>query len=125
MNSIRNEIALDVARKALAEGVRVFLSQDEAYGFITDDDGARVVSFQARGFEPSFSGNYLHENPRKYGQGWQIRDGMPATLRELLPAVPFRGIKGRWRYKTLDQYLGEYCNSSGFFEVFDIAGGDK
>ena len=118
--NFKREIALDVARKALSEGLRVFLSADETYGFITDDDGVRVVSFYVPFSSPAFSGNYRHENPRRYGQGWQIREGMPETLRGFLSAVPFRRINGKWRYKTLAEYLGEYGASSGFFEVFDI-----
>lgn len=108
----KREVALEVARRALAEGLRVFLADDGKgdYGFFTDQAGTRVVSFQVGAVGPSFHGNYGPPS-LEAGTGWQIADGTPATLSELLAARPPQWCKG-WQYlTTMAQHLQAYESS--------------
>jgi hypothetical protein len=110
----KREVALEVARRALAEGLRVFLSHDGKgdYGFFTDQAGTRVVSFQADEVGPVFYGNYGPPS-QESGVGWKITDGIPATLSELLTALPPAWCGSGWKYLTTMarhlQAYGEPC----------------
>lgn len=105
-------------------GFRVFLAERGTYGFFTDTDGTRVVSFQhdLGGFK--FSGNYKavkHDDVRQVGSGWVMGDVYnvsKANLEEL-----FRSGPPRWatnglavNLTTLDQHLKTYQSSSKYVE---------
>ncbi len=108
-------------------GFRVFLAERKDYGFITDADGGRVLSFSFNDW--SLSGNYGPPS-RASGTGWRM-DGTPGALRtaadvkKALNAMPppfcqrADGDKrDGWRYlTTVDQYLQMYGSSSKFKEV--------
>lgn len=121
MNSTRQAIAF--AKRIKALGFRVFLAESREYGFITNDDGSRVISFSFS-FEPSLSGNYgppSHES----GTGWRLSrspeslrtvEDVEAAFAETPPAWCGKG----WRYMTtLEQYLKAYDASSRFYEVHE------
>lgn len=122
MNTTTNykrEVALEVARRALAEGLRVFLANDGEgdYGFFTDQEGKRVVSFRVGFGSPSFTGNYGPPS-RSSGTGWRIVDGFPATLASCLDAYPPQWCGTGWRYlTTMAQHLEAYGKSSRYREI--------
>ena len=111
-SNYKRKVALEVVRRAIAEGLRVFLAHDGKgdYGVFTDQAGTRVVSFQVGVGGPSFYGNYGPPSLAA-GTGWKITDGFPATLSELLAARPPEWCKG-WQYlTTLPQHLAAYESS--------------
>lgn len=119
MNSIRQAVAF--AKRIKALGFRVFLAENREYGFITNDDGSRVISFSFS-FEPSLSGNYGPPS-RESGTGWRLSrspeslrtvEDVEAAFAETPPAWCGKG----WRYMTtLEQYLKAYGASSRFYEL--------
>lgn len=119
--SIRQTAALAFANRITAMGFRVFLAKRGHYGFITNDDGSRVISFSFSD-GPSLSGNYGPPS-RESGTGWRLSrspedlrtaEDVKAAFAETPP--PFCG-KG-WRYMTtLEQHLKAYGVSSRYCEV--------
>lgn len=118
----REDAAKDFARRVTALGFRVFIARDGTghYGFITDDTGARVLSFSCD-MGGGLSGNYGPPS-RESGTGWQL----DATLYDLrtaedvcraLYAHPPEWVGKGWRYfTTLEQHLGQYGTSSRYAE---------
>jgi hypothetical protein len=106
-------------------GFRVFLADEGKghYGFITDEEGTRVLSFSFM-HETSLSGNYGPPST-KSGTGWRMAT-KPEDLRAaddvksaLYAEAPYRENKG-WRYYiTLDQHLSSYGKSSKYLEILD------
>lgn len=116
---IERENARRIADAALAAGYRAFLSESGTYGFYTDTEGTRVVSFQSRYSMPCVSGNYVTSCGRETGTGWKISDGFdPALLDAYFNAKPPRwAVKNHeWRYATLEDELKRYQSSSRFVE---------
>ena len=121
MNSIRQAQAIAFAKRIKALGFRVFLAENREYGFITNDDGSRVISFSFS-IEPSLSGNYGPPS-RESGTGWRLPrspeslrtvEDVEAAFAETPPAWCGKG----WRYMTtLEQYLKDYGPTSRFYEV--------
>lgn len=112
--------ALAFAARIKALGFRVWLAERGTYGFISDADGARVLSFSFNG--GSLGGNYGPAS-RESGTGWRI-DGSPYSLRTAgdvraaLNAYPFDGCGKGWKYfTTVAQHLKEYGPSSRYYEV--------
>jgi hypothetical protein len=110
-----------------ALGFRVFLAKESwrgGYGFITDADGTRVLSFSFTDGS-SLSGNYGPPS-RESGTGWRM-DETPYDLksaddvkRALYAEAPeWTGRRGRgWKhYTTLAEHLGMYGSSSGYTEI--------
>jgi hypothetical protein len=108
-------------------GFRVFLAKETrygGYGFITDADGTRVLSFSFTDGS-SLSGNYGPPS-RESGTGWRM-DETPYDLksaddvkRALYAEAPeWTGRRGRgWKhYTTLAEHLGMYGSSSGYTEI--------
>lgn len=119
--NVRQADALAFAKRIKAMGFRVFLAEKGEYGFITNDDGSRVISFSFS-CDPSLSGNYGPPS-RESGTGWRLSRS-PADLRtvedvkaafaETPPAFCGKG----WRYMTtLEQHLKAYGASSRYTEV--------
>lgn len=109
-NQPSRKVALEVARRALNEGLRVFLADDGKgdFGFFTDREGDRVVSFQVNAGGPSFYGNYGPPSLES-GTGWLILAGFPATLSELLTARPPAWCGSGWKHlTTMAQHLQAY-----------------
>lgn len=118
MNSVRQAVAF--AKRIKALGFRVFLAENREYGFITNDDGSRVISFSFS-LEPSLGGNYGPPS-RESGTGWRLSrspeslrtvEDVEAAFAETPPAWCGKG----WRYMTtLEQYLKAYGATSRFYE---------
>lgn len=103
-------------------GFRVFVAKAGHYGFITDTDGTRVLSWSFSD-SSSLSGNYgppSHES----GTGWRLAQSphdlkSADDVRAALYATPDPRQCGRgWRYfTTLQQHLSMYGDSSKYREV--------
>lgn len=119
MSDYIKEQVNELAEAIKAKGFRVFIANRGTYGFFTDTDGARVISFQYDLGVVSFSGNYKTPNPRSTGTGWRISEGIPYNYDEVFSAYPpqwaTRGVE--WEYTTLDQHLETYNKSSKYMEV--------
>ena len=123
LNQYQKE-ALEFVELVLDSGYRAFLAERGTYGFYTDAEGSRVVSFSA-GWQNCVSGNYRpvnHEHGRQLGTGWRIVDRLPRSKQELQAA--FDAPAPQWATKglpvtltTLDQHLKSYQQSSCYTEI--------
>lgn len=112
------QIIADTAASIKKAGFRVFLAESGTYGFYTDADGSRVVSFQTDLGQLSFSGNYKTNNPSQTGTGWRLNtQGYADMFNVVAPAWAVRDAK--WQYTTLAQHLKTYQSSSKYREVGD------
>lgn len=68
----KTEAIKQLAAEIKRAGFRVFIAERGTYGFYTDTDGTRVVSFQYDLCGMTFSGNYKTSNPRGTGSGWGL-----------------------------------------------------
>lgn len=110
------EATKELANAIKKAGFRVFLAERGTYGFYTDAEGSKVVSFEfdLGGF--NFSGNYKSNQPRNTGTGWQLADGSFQDMFDQFP--PSRAVGAAdWKFTTLDQHLHTYQNSSKFGEL--------
>lgn len=98
-------------------GFRVFIAESGTYGFYTDTDGSRIISFQVDGWSGvRFSGNYTTSNPRKTGTGWVLEtDTFSAMFNQQAPRWAVGNAT--WRYTTLAENLATYQPSSKYKEV--------
>lgn len=113
--SYKQEVIAKLAQEILAAGYRVFLAKSGEYGFYTDAEGTRVVSFQyglCGGAE--YSGNYKTEHPSQNGSGWGM---YTASFDDMFRATPHVRVHGWWRYTTLAEHLNSYGSSSGYTEI--------
>lgn len=110
-------------------GFRAFVAANDGtrgYGFITDAEGSRVLSF---GMEGGLGGNYGPPS-RESGTGWALpnsiwslktAEDVRAALYATAPGWIKRecgGKPGGFRYYcTLKQHLGMYGSSSKYEEV--------
>lgn len=125
MHTYKQEQTLEMAREIRAAGFRVFIAETGTYGFFTDSEGTRVVSFQfgLGGFK--FSGNYKAvdgANAKYTGMGWIMGDYgslSPEGLYKLFNSgAPHWATGGRAvRLQTLAQHLERYQSSSKFTEL--------
>ena len=126
MANYKKEEAIELAKEIKAKtGYRVFLSEKAgcSHGFITNDEGSRVVSFQYDLFGFRFSGNY---KSKSCGTGW-VMDGVEVehvTNKETLDRIFKSGSVPLWATKgeavklvTLAEHLNTYGQSSMFVEV--------
>lgn len=117
----QQEAIQELAAKLKKKGFRVFIAERGSYGFYTNEEGSKVVSFQydLGGF--SFSGNYKTSNPRRTGAGWQIvKDSYGCeNFQSILDSVPPKwATRGAtWKYTTLEQHLASYQKSSKYKEI--------
>lgn len=121
MRDWKQEAIQKLVNKALAQGLRVFIAERGTYGFLTNEEGNRVVSFQFDFSAIVFSGNYKTSLPKQTGSGWRITDGETVyDYTKLLWAVPPQWAvdSATWKYTTLDQHLSMYGKSSKYQEVF-------
>jgi len=113
MNTYKTEATTQLAADIKAAGYRVFIAKRGTYGFYTDAEGSRVVSFQfdLGGFK--FSGNY---KSKTCGTGWQLEDGsFEGMFNQNAPQWAVCGADVK--YTTLDQHLATYQQSSQYVEV--------
>ena len=112
----RNQDAVaELAASIRAAGFRVFVAERGDYGFYTDADGTRVVSFGPKFGGFKFSGNYKTSNPKSTGTGWQLNTGSFADM--FAATAPKWATQGaKWEYTTLAQHLAVYQSSSKYSE---------
>lgn len=102
-------------------GFKVYLAKAGNYGFITDDSGARVLSFSFTD-GATLSGNYGPPS-QKSGTGWRLEQSpydlhTAADVRRALnaSAPPWCG-DGWTRYTSLEQHLALYGDSSQYVQI--------
>lgn len=100
-------------------GFRVFLAESGRYGFYTDKEGSRLVSFQVDYLSPSYGGKYKTDQPAKTGTGWRIAEGYDKDFKEMFnECAPHWAVgDANWKYTTLEQHLDFYQKSSKYKEV--------
>lgn len=122
VQEMRNQPVRDFAKHIVGLGFRVFIAREGMgeYGFITDAEGSRVLSFSFND-GGTLGGNYGPPS-KESGTGWRI-DGNPYTLktaddvRKALNERPPQWVGKGWRYLvTLDQHLASYGSSSRYVE---------
>lgn len=118
----RQREASEFAAHVKSLGFRAFIAESGEYGFVTDAEGTRVLSFSFTGTS-SLSGNYYPPS-RESGTGWGMHKfpGELATaddVHKALYANPPSWLCGKgWkRLSTMADYLGQYQSSSRFVEV--------
>lgn len=116
MNTTAQEVIAALAKQITAEGFRAFIAKKGTYGFYTDKDGARVVTFELDFGAPKFAGTYVSELPKRTGTGWILDiDTFTNMLRQPAPVWAHQGVK--WRHTTLKEHLATYDSSSRYTEV--------
>ena len=104
--------AKEIAQAAIDAGFRAFIAEQGNYGFYTDENGSRVVSFQVNGyFEESISGNYVTSDPKSTGTGWRIADSINTDLLSeyfRMSAPKWATSGATWRHATLTDNLKRY-----------------
>ena len=113
------EIITAMVSRIKDSGLRVFIAEAGTYGFFTDSAGTRVVSFQCRSLQVSFSGNYKTNDPGSTGNGWRIMDHDAGGYRNMLDAHPpaYAVGESKWEFTTLAQHVETYQPSSRYIEV--------
>lgn len=119
--SYKKRVVEGLTAKLLGFGYRVFVAESGEYGFFTDTQGARIVSF---GFDYSalvFSGNYKSLN---CGSGWRIGDRMDlCDIDEGVARLAINASPPEWctrgelvRMRTLESHLAIFQKSSRYVE---------
>lgn len=117
---IERQRAYEIAKAIHDQGFRVFLAERGTYGFFTDAEGSRVISFQCNGVTDSVSGNYVTKDGRKTGTGWRIADSIDPELAQQyfdMYAPSWAVGSTEWRFATLEDHLARYGDSSRYTEV--------
>ena len=119
ITNYQTEATAELAQEILKAGFRVFIAERGTYGFYTDEEGTRVVSFHygLGGFD--FSGNYKAVHPhggRNIGTGWVLRT---ASFDNMFGQYPLPSMVGNTEFRiiTMAQHLERYQSSSRFTEV--------
>jgi len=118
MSNYKKQTIQQFALKALKQGFRVFLSFNGEYGFFTDNEGKKLVSFQTEYFDVVLSGNYKTSAPKQTGTGWRIGSALDFTPKQAFETIAPSWALGNATYKftTLKQHLDFYGDSSGYIE---------
>lgn len=113
-------IAQEFCNAVLLAGLRPFLAEKGTYGFYTDAEGTRVVSFQVDLGTLKLSGNYKSQ---ECGTGWVMGPWNEGDdLAEILKAgAPRWATNGEAvRLTTLEQHLKTYQQSSRYQEQLSL-----
>lgn len=117
----RQTATKEFAARIKSFGFRVFVAERGEYGFITDDEGSRVLSFSFTD-GGNLGGNYGPAS-RESGTGWRM-DETPYDLRtaddvrKALYARPPVYCGNGWKHMTtLKQHLALYGRSSRYAEI--------
>lgn len=117
-SNYKTEATLQLAADIKKAGFRVFIAKSGSYGFFTDAEGTRVVSFQydLGGFK--FSGNYKSDNPRSTGNGWMMGTAEYGNYKIMFDShAPRWAVRdAKWKHTTLAQHLAIYGASSAYVE---------
>ena len=113
------ETARRFAEHAKALGFRAFLAESGHYGYITDEDAQRVMSFGVDFGSIKLSGNYRAS--RLTGSGWEIeRDiGAESLTRDEMAGYLHAPtwVRDATPYVTEAEYRATYQKSSNFTQV--------
>ncbi len=114
MNEYKKEAIKKLTDELLSEGFRVFLAESGTYGFYTDTEGSKIVSFQFDICDLCFSGNYIST---KSGSGWRLKnDTHDNMLKQGAPQWAI-GKDPKWHYTTLEEQQKRYQSSSRYTEL--------
>lgn len=120
MNYKQQAIA-ELAGEIIAQGFRAFIAKDGDYGFYTDAEGTRIVSFSIDLGIIKFSGNYKTSAPQQTGTGWAINydHNAPIDFKCMFDQYAPRWATGpaTWRFTTLAEHLKTYQPSSQYTEI--------
>jgi len=115
MRSTYNKQAIqEVAQDILAKGLRVFIAESGTYGIYTNQEGTRVVYFQADLDGVNFSGCYSSPIRSGCGTGWRIGNWLDhKDYAAMLQYAPPRWATGgnRVTMLDLDRYLAKSAHS--------------
>lgn len=105
----------ELAAKIKSYGLRVFIAEKGTYGLYTDVEGSRVVGFESRSGNITFSGKLM------YSAGWRIEEA-PQSKEDFLSALYTPApcwVSGglSLTYQTLERQLKDYQQSSKYVEV--------
>lgn len=108
------EMVKELANQIKTEGFRVFIAKSGTYGFYTNQEGSKVVGFQAELGGVKFSGNY---KSKSYGAGWGFDDNL--SFEQMINAnAPYWATKDQpVQCTTMEQHLATYQQSSVYTEV--------
>ena len=118
----RRELATAFARRLHDLGFETYLSKDGCYGFFTNHDASRIVTFQADHYAMGVCIYGAYEPSKNNGTGWRIYDGLTPPrsnddVKIWLAAVP-PFTRNPWTpYTTRNQHLARYQRSSKFKRV--------
>lgn len=117
--SYKIQAVKEVAAEIKKAGFRVFIAKSGSYGFYTDAQGSKVVSFQYDLCGVKFSGNY---KSKTCGTGWGMDSVFEFTaeaFNKMFEAFPPRWATNGEQVKptTLEQHLKTYQASSQYTEV--------
>lgn len=116
--SYKKEMIAEVVEKIKAQGFRVFLADKGTYGFFTDKEGSKVISFGVDLLSIYYSGNYKSSNPQKCGQGWKICENAEDFQKVFDASPPYWAVQGfKWSYKSVEDQIAMYGQSSKYQEV--------
>lgn len=112
-------VANEVVQQIKAAGFRPFLAASGTYGFYTDAEGSRVVSFQVDLGMVKVSGNYKTSWPSRTGTGWGLGGFNQTKIAEYFNSYPPRWAVGdaTWKLTTLEEHLKTYQSSSKYVEI--------
>lgn len=121
------ECIKELAELALKAGLRPFIAQRGHYGFITDEQGSKVMCFGLDGLRLHFGGNYraVNRSDAKYlGQGWRICDDKwPENKADIIHLFGLASSAPAWATRnlpvvltTLERHLKDYQWSSQYAE---------
>jgi hypothetical protein len=113
------EAITELVTRIQKQGLKVYLAEKGTYGFYTNSEGSRLVSFQCCLGGLSFSGNYITDAPKMCGQGWQISDTDTGDYKGMLNAHAPQWAVGQAKsvkYKTVEDHLNIYGKSSKYKE---------
>jgi len=120
MNYKQQAIA-ELADEIISQGFRAFIAKNGDYGFYTDAEGNRVVSFSIDLGIIKLSGNYKTSEPRQTGTGWAINynHNAPIDFKCMFDqSAPLWATgSATWRFTTLAEHLKTYQSSSQYTEV--------
>lgn len=124
MSNYQAQAIAELAAAIKKAGYRVFIASSGTYGFYTDAQGTRLVSFQYDLGGIKFSGNYKTNNPRSTGTGWVIGTGYDRSavgFRTMLESgAPSWAVRdAEWRYTTLAEHMKVYQSSSKYTELLE------
>lgn len=123
------EAVVKLAKEISEAGFRVFIAKSGNYGFYTDAEGTRVVSFQYDLAGYKFSGNYkavnVAKDGRSVGQGWIMGDYHELNADQFKNL--FASTAPHWATKGLDvtlttlaEHLDTYQKSSFYVEYPEL-----